>query len=90
MSLVKANLVEQLITAHHLTREQAQEAVRVIFEAMKATLAAGGRIELRGFGVFEVRPRKRGLGRNPKTGEEVPIAPGRAVRFKPSRALHQS
>jgi DNA-binding protein HU-beta len=45
------------------------------------------RIELRGFGVFTIKPRKTGIGRNPRTGEEVSIPPGKAVRFKPGKDL---
>jgi DNA-binding protein HU-beta len=51
------------------------------------TLANGDRIELRGFGVFNVKPRKTGIGRNPRTGAEVSIPPGKAVRFKPGKEL---
>jgi len=43
---------------------------------------------LRGFGVFNVKPRKTGIGRNPRTGEEVNTPPGNAVRFKPGKDLH--
>lgn len=59
-----------------------------IFDSMKKALSSGERIELRGFGVFNVRPRKTGIGRNPRTGAEVSIAPGKAVRFKPGKELH--
>ena len=45
------------------------------------------RIELRGFGVFVVKPRKRGVGRNPRTGEEVAIPSGKTIRFKPGKEL---
>ena len=45
------------------------------------------RIELRGFGVFVVKPRKRGVGRNPRTGKEVPIPAGKTIRFKPGKEL---
>ena len=55
---------------------------------MKNSLSGGDRIELRGFGVFNVKPRKTGVGRNPRTGAEVSIAPGKAVRFKPGKELH--
>ena len=55
---------------------------------MKNSLSSGDRIELRGFGVFNVKPRKTGVGRNPRTGAEVSIAPGKAVRFKPGKELH--
>jgi len=58
-------------------------AVETVFESMKRALGQGERIELRGFGIFNVRPRKTGIGRNPRTGAEVAIPPGKAVRFKP-------
>ena len=70
-----------------LPRVKAEAAVDSIFEAMKAALSQDDRIELRGFGVFTVKPRKTGVGRNPRTGAEVSIAPGKAVRFKPGREL---
>ena len=47
----------------------------------------GERIELRGFGVFQVKPRKKGIGRNPRTGREVRIPPGKTIRFKPGKNL---
>ena len=47
----------------------------------------GSAYELRGFGVFQVKPRKRGIGRNPRTGKEVRIPPGRTIRFKPGKDL---
>jgi len=61
---------------------------RYVFEGLKEALTAGERIELRGFGVFSVRARKTGIGRNPRTGTEVSITPGKAVRFKPGKELH--
>src|SRR4029079_7315488 len=54
---------------------------------MKDARQANDRIELRGFGVFSVKPRKTGIGRNPRTGSEVNIPPGKAVRFKPGKDL---
>ena len=71
-----------------LPRTKAEAAVDTVFEGLKQALAAGERIELRGFGVFSVRARKTGIGRNPRTGTEVNIAPGKAVRFKPGKELH--
>ena len=50
-------------------------------------LGRGQRIELRRFGVFNVKPRKTGIGRNPRTGQQVSIPPGKAVRFKPGKEL---
>ena len=66
---------------------KAEAAVETVFESMKKALSGGDRIELRGFGVFNVRPRKTGIGRNPRTGAEVNIPPGKAVRFKPGKEL---
>ena len=62
-------------------------AVDSVFNAMKNALRSNERIELRGFGVFTIKPRKTGIGRNPRTGEEVSIPPGKAVRFKPGKGL---
>jgi len=60
-------------------------AVEAVLDAMKASMQRGERIELRGFGVFQVKPRKKGIGRNPRTGREVRIPPGRTIRFKPGK-----
>ena len=62
-------------------------AVDAVFNAMRVSMQRGDRIELRGFGVFQVKPRKRGIGRNPRTGKEVKIPPGRTIRFKPGKEL---
>jgi len=64
---------------------ETEQAVDALFHSMKAALTRGDRIELRGFGVFVVKPRKRGVGRNPRTGQEVPIPSGKTIRFKPGR-----
>ena len=77
-----------IISTGMSTMEEIEIAVETVFESMKKALAKGDRIELRGFGVFNVRPRKTGIGRNPRTGAEVTITPGKAVRFKPGKELH--
>jgi nucleoid DNA-binding protein len=86
--LIKQDIVHQVIERTGLPRTKAEAAVDTVFEGLKKALAAGDRIELRGFGVFNVRPRKTGIGRNPRTGAEVTITPGHAVRFKPGKELH--
>jgi nucleoid DNA-binding protein len=86
--LIKQDLVQKVVDVTGLPRQRAEQAVDTIFESLKSALQAGDRIELRGFGVFTVRPRKTGIGRNPRTGAEVSIAPGKAVRFKPGKELH--
>jgi DNA-binding protein HU-beta len=70
-----------------LVQSSYETTAETVFESMKKALSAGDRIELRGFGVFNVRPRKTGIGRNPRTGAEVSIPPGKAVRFKPGKEL---
>ena len=86
--MIKQDLIQRVVERTGLPRIKAEAAVDTIFESMKQALTAGERIELRGFGVFNVRPRKTGIGRNPLTGAEVSIAPGKAVRFKPGKELH--
>ena len=86
--MIKQDLIQRVVERTGLPRVKAEAAVDAIFEAMKAALGRGDRIELRGFGVFNVKPRKTGVGRNPRTGAEVSISPGKAVRFKPGRELH--
>ena len=86
--MIKHDIIQQVVERTGLPRNKAEAAVDAIFERLKKALAAGERIELRGFGVFNVRPRKTGIGRNPRTGTEVTISPGRAVRFKPGKELH--
>lgn len=86
--MIKQDLIQRVVDRTGLPRTKAEASVDAIFEAMKKALASGDRIELRGFGVFTVKPRKTGVGRNPRTGAEVTITPGRAVRFKPGKELH--
>jgi DNA-binding protein HU-beta len=85
--MIKADIVNRVADASEVPRVKAAQAVDTIIAAMKDALADGKRIELRGFGVFQVRDRKKGVGRNPKTGVEVAITPGKTVRFKPGKGL---
>ena len=85
--VIKLDLINEVVTKTGVTKTKAEMAVETVFESMKTALAKGDRIELRGFGVFTVRPRKTGIGRNPRTGAEVNIPPGKAVRFKPGKEL---
>ena len=85
--MVKADLDEIIAREADITKVNAEIAVETIIDSLKAALARGERIELRGFGVFEVKPRKRGVGRNPRTGEQVAIPAGKTTRFRPSKAL---
>jgi DNA-binding protein HU-beta len=85
--MIKADIVNRVAEVSDVPRVKAALAVDTILKAMKDALKNGKRIELRGFGVFQVRDRKKGVGRNPKTGVEVPITPGKTVRFKPGKEL---
>jgi DNA-binding protein HU-beta len=85
--VIKLDIINEVVNKTGITKSKAELAVETVFESMKKALAKGDRIELRGFGVFNVRPRKTGIGRNPRTGAEVNIPPGKAVRFKPGKEL---
>jgi DNA-binding protein HU-beta len=85
--LIKLDIINHVVEKSGITKTKAELAVETVFASMKKALEHGDRIELRGFGVFNVRPRKTGIGRNPRTGAEVSIPPGKAVRFKPGKEL---
>ena len=85
--MIKQDIVEAVVNRTGLSQTEAAIAVETVVETMKRSMERGERIELRGFGVFSVRPRKTGIGRNPRTGEEVAIPPGKAVRFRPGKNL---
>ena len=85
--MIKLDIVNEVVNRTGISKAKAEHAVETVFESLKQALERGERIELRGFGVFNVRPRKTGIGRNPRTGAEVSIPPGKAVRFKPGKEL---
>jgi DNA-binding protein HU-beta len=85
--VIKLDIVNAVVAKAGISRSKAEEAVETVFQALKNAMGRGERIELRRFGVFNVKPRKTGIGRNPRTGEEVNIPPGKAVRFKPGKEL---
>ena len=85
--MIKLDIVNEVVNKTGITKTKAEQAVEIVFESMKKALSRGDRIELRGFGVFQVKPRKKGIGRNPRTGREVRIPPGKTIRFKPGKNL---
>ena len=85
--MIKLDIVNEVSATARVTKVKAEEAVEAVLDAMKRSMQRGERIELRGFGVFQVKARKRGIGRNPRTGMEVKIPPGRTIRFKPGKDL---
>ena len=74
--MIKVDIVNEVSKIADITKVKAEVAVDAVFDAMRISMQRGERIELRGFGVFQVKPRKRGIGRNPRTGKEVRIPPG--------------
>jgi len=86
-AVIKQDIVTHVSNRMGITKVRAETAVDSVFEALKTAMRKGERIELRGFGVFVVKPRKSGIGRNPRTGAEVPIPPGKTVRFKPGKEI---
>src|ERR1044072_1562274 len=87
LSMIKVDIVNEVSRIADITKVKAEVAVDAVFDAMRLSMQRGERIVLRGFGVFQVKPRKRGIGRNPRTGKEVRIPPGRTIRFKPGKDL---
>lgn len=87
MTLTKADIVEAIIAQIGIPRPEAKEMVDALFEEMRNCLAAGEAVKLSGFGNFELRDKKSRPGRNPKTGEEIPISARRVVSFKAGQKL---
>lgn len=86
-TVIKLDIINRVADKTGVPKMKAEQAVDALFHSMKEALTRGERIELRGFGVFVVKPRKRGVGRNPRTGEEVAIPSGKTIRFKPGKEL---
>ena len=89
--MIKVDIVNEVSRTAEITKVKAELAVDAVFDAMRMSMQRGERIELRGFGVFQVKPRKRGIGRNPRTGKEVRIPPGRTdpVQARQGPAEHR-
>ena len=86
--MIKSELVQRIAEHNpHLYQRDVENIVNAILDEIVAALARGDRVELRGFGAFSVKHRPARAGRNPRTGEEVNIPPGKAVRFKPGKEL---
>ena len=85
--MIKLDIINLVADKTGVPKMKAEQAVEALVHSMKEALTRGERIELRGFGVFVVKPRKRGVGRNPRTGEEVAIPSGKTIRFKPGKEL---
>ena len=87
MSLTKVDMAESLFNELGLNKREARELVDLYFHELVACLAVGEPIKLSGFGNFGLRDKKERPGRNPKTGEKVPIPARRVVTFRPGQKL---
>lgn len=88
MTLTKAELADILVDkVSNVTKNDAKEIVELFFEEIRSTLASGEEIKISGFGNFQLRDKPQRPGRNPKTGEEVPITARRVVTFHASQKL---
>jgi integration host factor subunit alpha len=87
MALTKADFAEQLYDELGLNKREAKEMVELFFEEIKGSLAQGEQVKLSGFGKFELRDKSSRPGRNPKTGEEIPITARRVVTFRSGQKL---
>lgn len=85
----KSDLIVRLAERSGISQPLAEKVLQTIGDAMRDTLVEGGRIEIRGFGSFSVREYGGYPGRNPKTGEEIPVKPKRLPFFKPGKELKE-
>jgi integration host factor subunit alpha len=87
LALTKAELAEALHDHVGLSKREAKEIVDLFFDTLGEALASGETVRLSGFGNFELRDKPQRPGRNPKTGEEIPISARRVVTFRPGQKL---
>ena len=80
-------MAEKLYEELGLNKREAKELVEMFFEEVRAALEAGDQVKLSGFGNFDLRNKNERPGRNPKTGEEIPITARRVVTFRPGQKL---
>ena len=86
-ALTKADIAEKLYQELGLNKREAKELVEMFFEEIRASLEGGHQVKLSGFGNFDLRDKNQRPGRNPKTGEEIPISARRVVTFRPGQKL---
>src|SRR5215470_12538450 len=86
-TVTRAHLAERIYAQIGLSRNESADLLETVLERMSATLEAGQSVKISGFGTFSVRQKGRRIGRNPKTGVEVPILPRRVLVFRPSHVL---
>jgi integration host factor subunit alpha len=87
MTLTKADLADLLFEKVGLNKREAKDMVECFFEEVRKALESGQGVKLSGFGNFQLRDKPQRPGRNPKTGEEIPITARRVVTFHASQKL---
>ena len=87
MALTKADMSERLFEELGLNKREAKELVELFYEEVRGALEQGKQVKLSGFGNFDLRDKSQRPGRNPKTGEEIPITARRVVTFRPGQKL---
>jgi integration host factor subunit alpha len=86
-TLTRADLSEAVHRKVGLPRTESAELVKTVLDLMSDALVEGQQVKLSSFGTFDVRSKRQRIGRNPKTGEEVPITPRRVLVFRPSQIM---
>lgn len=87
VALTKAQLADRLFEELGLNKREAKEVVELFFEEVRSALERNDQVKLSGFGNFDLRDKSERPGRNPKTGEEIPITARRVVTFRPGQKL---
>ena len=87
--MTKKEIAKKISEQSGISRQVALETVQMVFDGIRETLVEEGRIELRNFGVFEVKRRRARKARNPRTGETIPVPKRSVVTFKPGREMEQ-
>lgn len=85
----KSELIEKVVAASEISKKQAMAAVDAVFETIAEVYTKGDKLNIIGFGTFEVRERAARIGRNPQTGEEIKIDACKVPAFKPSKVLKE-
>ena len=85
--MLKSDLINILVVKRQVTQKQAEATIENIFESMKEALCKGENIEIRGLGAFHVKFYDGYQGRNPKTGEVIPVKPKRGILFRTGKEL---
>ncbi len=87
MALTKAEIAEHLVDKLNMNKRDAKDVVEAFFEQIRNALEGGEQVKLSGFGNFDLRDKSQRPGRNPKTGEDIPISARRVVTFRPGQKL---